>query len=357
MRQTLQDANGSLDRAIDVLLTLPPPEDAPTSSALAESAFANDGVPHVGPLHEGWSGGGGHDAAGAGACGAGRPRGGEGERTGRAATQEEEDEELATMLGMLLSNPTGPAADSGLLPPQAFYPSAHAQPAPESLPPTQPFAAGDPFASHGAWGHLGGGVGLEEADGFQTVRRGNSGGRRGGRGGGLGGGWGPGGSGGSAGAGVRVVVLVGMPGSGKSTLSQRFRDRGWLIVSQDELGDRRKCENAVHVALQNGERVVVDRTNIDASQRAHWLRIARENRLPPAAVVAVLLEVHVQTAKDRVMHRAQHPTLKAERSSMGIIDGFARDLVRPTEGEGFGRVIVLPEGFSLWSPEIVELAG
>ena len=42
---------------------------------------------------------------------------------------------------------------------------------------------------------------------------------------------------------------------------------------------------------------------------------------------------------------------------MGIIDGFARDLVRPTEGEGFGRVIVLPEGFSLWSPEIVELAG
>ena len=111
------------------------------------------------------------------------------------------------------------------------------------------------------------------------------------------------------------------------------------------------------IALQNGERVVVDRTNIDASQRAHWLRIARENRLPPAAVVAVLLEVHVQTAKDRVMHRAQHPTLKAERSSMGIIDGFARDLVRPTEGEGFGRVIVLPEGFSLWSPEIVELAG
>ena len=86
-----------------------------------------------------------------------------------------------------------------------------------------------------------------------------------------------------------------------------------------------------------------------------------ERRVLRAMHDAVLGGLHMHLEQDghdgRVMHRAQHPTLKAERSSMGIIDGFARDLVRPTEGEGFGRVIVLPEGFSLWSPEIVELAG
>jgi hypothetical protein len=60
---------------------------------------------------------------------------------------------------------------------------------------------------------------------------------------------------------------------------------------------RRKCEHATYEALQNGHRVVIDRTNIDAHQRSHWLRIARECRVPAAATAALLLQVDVQTCK------------------------------------------------------------
>ena len=60
---------------------------------------------------------------------------------------------------------------------------------------------------------------------------------------------------------------------------------------------RRKCEHATHEALQNGHRVVIDRTNIDEHQRSHWLRIARECRVPAAATAALLLQVDVQTCK------------------------------------------------------------
>jgi hypothetical protein len=77
--------------------------------------------------------------------------------------------------------------------------------------------------------------------GFRTVRRSsNSGGRRGGRGGGGGGrdpvaDWRSSENlAGDDGA-VRMVVLVGVPGSGKSTISNRFRERGWVIVSQGTL--------------------------------------------------------------------------------------------------------------------------
>ena len=53
-----------------------------------------------------------------------------------------------------------------------------------------------------------------------------------------------------------------------------------LPVRADELGDRRKCEHATQEALHNGYRVVIDRTNIDEHQRSHWLRIARQCRVP-----------------------------------------------------------------------------
>jgi hypothetical protein len=88
-------------------------------------------------------------------------------------------------------------------------------------------------------------------DGFETVSKcKNSGGRRGGR---RGGGhvattyqakhtmYGEHTS-------IRMVVLVGIPGSGKSWIANLFRKEGWIVVSQDELGDRRKCEAAARQA-------------------------------------------------------------------------------------------------------------
>jgi guanylate kinase len=56
-----------------------------------------------------------------------------------------------------------------------------------------------------------------------------------------------------------LLVLVGIPGSGKSTLSARLRDEGWAVVSQDVLGDRRSCEAATARHLREGRNTVIDR--------------------------------------------------------------------------------------------------
>ena len=142
---------------------------------------------------------------------------------------------------------------------------------------------------------------------------------------------------------VRMVVLVGFPGSGKSFVAELFRRRGWVIVNQDELGDRRKCEHAAHRALNSGRSVLIDRTNIDDLQRSHWLKIASACRVPTAATAAVFLDVDIDTCKARVLSRLGHPTLKAEQSSMSVVDRFVSALKPPAEGEGFGRVVVLKE--------------
>ena len=59
-----------------------------------------------------------------------------------------------------------------------------------------------------------------------------------------------------------LVVMVGWPGSGKSTIAQRFMvPKGYVWVNQDTMKTPAKCLKAVEEALANGKSVVVDNTN------------------------------------------------------------------------------------------------
>ena len=96
-----------------------------------------------------------------------------------------------------------------------------------------------------------------------------------------------------------LVVLVGPPGSGKTTWALR-NGRGAVHVSQDALIDAitpdgfdhvyrpiyREAENAVaRAALQAGHTVIVDRTNRTRAHRERWLQIAQEASSPAVAIV------------------------------------------------------------------------
>ena len=96
-----------------------------------------------------------------------------------------------------------------------------------------------------------------------------------------------------------LVVLVGPPGSGKTTWARR-NGRGVVHVSQDGLIDAitphgfdhvyrpvyAQAEDAVaRAALKAGHTVIVDRTNRTRAHRERWLQIAREVSCPAVAVV------------------------------------------------------------------------
>ena len=183
-----------------------------------------------------------------------------------------------------------------------------------------------------------------------------------------------------------LVVLVGVPGSGKSTFAASLIEgaptvaRRFQRISQDVLGSRGRCLKAATRALRNGEHVLVDRCNFDEQQRAHWLRLTAQNQIGgrgsgaggeaaaeqrgPLGVanmpfsaskcdfdhrLAVCLPVAPDEALRRVLSRGAHEggvdTAKMSKSKIAsIVMRMQGDLRLPQTSEGFDEVLHVTPG-------------
>jgi len=140
---------------------------------------------------------------------------------------------------------------------------------------------------------------------------------------------------------MRMLLLMGLPGAGKSTLAARLETRGWVTINQDTLGDRKACVAAANRALAGGRRVVIDRCNISRIQRRVWLNVADEHS---SGVGCIWLDLDAAFCGERVLQRFGHSTLPAEKSSLRVIADFGERLENPMEAEGFALWRVRGDG-------------
>jgi len=139
----------------------------------------------------------------------------------------------------------------------------------------------------------------------------------------------------------KYILMVGLPGSGKSTFSCALEKSGYTRANQDDLG-RKGCEARVHdtvpLVRQGKTRLVLDRCHTNKAERREWL----DTMGNPAAkeVVCVFFDTPASQCKDRAAQRLDHPTIRAGGGGR-IIDDMAKRLERPATSEGFSSVEVV----------------
>ena len=124
------------------------------------------------------------------------------------------------------------------------------------------------------------------------------------------------------GASCSVALLVGAPGSGKSTFANEVLRRStqaeasgrkWARVCQDTIGKkgnrgtRKQCVQALEAAVKDGTSVLVDRCHASAAQRSDFLKAAADAKAKGLVrdVLAIRLDVPLAVLKERVLRRVR----------------------------------------------------
>jgi aryl-alcohol dehydrogenase-like predicted oxidoreductase/predicted kinase len=152
-----------------------------------------------------------------------------------------------------------------------------------------------------------------------------------------------------------VVLVMGIPGAGKSHVAAGYVERDYVRLNRDERGGTlRELARALDEALAGGaSRVVLDNTYLTRASRSHVLDVAARHG---ARVSCVWLDTPLAQAQvnlvERLLERLgalpepdelrtlarREPGLLAPTSQMRAV----RELEPPTEDEGFAQVRHVP---------------
>jgi atypical dual specificity phosphatase len=130
-----------------------------------------------------------------------------------------------------------------------------------------------------------------------------------------------------------LVVCCGVPGSGKSTFATQLARLGYTIISQDELGSKTACLNALSNGLENGDRMISDRCNPYIDDREQWLAHA----FHPDDALCVWFDVDPAVCVRRADARTNHPTIAPGRAKR-IVQSFVKTFAPPTRKEKFACI-------------------
>lgn len=133
---------------------------------------------------------------------------------------------------------------------------------------------------------------------------------------------------------VDFLMLVGIPGSGKSWVAKSLlgRDPRWTYLSQDE-SSRSACETAVSRAKG---KLILDRCNTSAADRKFWLQLADAKN-----TVCVLFDYDTELCVSRAQQRADHPTLPPGSRVVNAVKQMTEQFSAPELKEGFKAILTV----------------
>lgn len=138
-----------------------------------------------------------------------------------------------------------------------------------------------------------------------------------------------------------ILVLVGFPGSGKSSLAKHIEKESgynYVTVCRDVLGSWQKCAAEATKLLERGKSVIVDSTNPDKESRARWVSLAKEKKVScRCAKMATTIAHAKHNNKFRELMKVNHIPVNDI-----VYHTYKNKFVEPSVSEGFKEVIDVP---------------
>ena len=154
---------------------------------------------------------------------------------------------------------------------------------------------------------------------------------------------------------AEVVIVMGLPGAGKSTLSERFVADGYQRINRDDTGGTlRALTGDLEKSLAAGaSRIVLDNTYVSRRSRAEVLQAAAAHRVPVRCVwLSTPVDDAQVNAASRLVSRYGRLPADEELAALRKHDSAAflptvqfryqRELEPPDEREGFAKIDVVP---------------
>jgi adenylate kinase family enzyme len=139
----------------------------------------------------------------------------------------------------------------------------------------------------------------------------------------------------------KLILLVGPPGSGKSTMAKGYEAKGFVRVSQDEQGKLGHME-IFSEAVRNDRDIVVDRMNFSIEQRRNYMASVVDSGKYEIEIIVIHQPYAV--CLERMLKRQGHPTIQDERSARGALQTFFSKYERPYPSPYFKLTFIYPEG-------------
>jgi len=133
-----------------------------------------------------------------------------------------------------------------------------------------------------------------------------------------------------------LIILVGSIGAGKSTYCNKYPD--YFRINQDDLnGSKHLVAEAFANALLTKDKIIIDRTNFNTSQRDRYT--------VPAKKAGYVVDAHIlfedfTVCYNRVINRKNHPSIKEgdKETALRVLRFFKKSYERPTLDE-FDNII------------------
>lgn len=126
-----------------------------------------------------------------------------------------------------------------------------------------------------------------------------------------------------------VIVMVGFPGSGKTTISKQFERQGYSIAHGDELKTSGKMIKFAKTCVMQGKSIVFDATNGPRKKRAEYIDFAKQHGLP---IKCILMTTSMEESMERNNGR-EKPVPKI------VYNIYKKNYEEPFADEGFYDII------------------